>query len=63
MKLLQYNAQYIRITDIEGNSYNGYVNYCAKDAYEVEEDGLEMRVDGDIWIFYESDIKSIEILD
>ncbi len=63
MKLLQYNAQYIRITDIEGNSYNGYVHYCAKDDYEVEEDGLEMRVDGDILIFYESDIKSIEILD
>lgn len=63
MKLSEYNAQYIRLTDIKGISYDGYAHYCAKDDYEVEEDGLEMRVDRDIWIFYESDIKSIEILD
>ncbi|MCC2718086.1 hypothetical protein [Finegoldia magna] len=63
MKLLEYNAQYIRLTDIKGISYDGYAHYCAKDDYEVKEDGLEMRVDRDIWIFYESDIKSIEILD
>ena len=63
MKLLKHHAQYIRLTDIKGNSYDGYAHYCAKDDYEVEEDGLEMRVNGDIWVFYESDIKSIEILD
>ena len=63
MKLLKYNPQYIRLTDIKGNSYDGYAHYCAKYDYEVDEDGLEMRVNGDIWVFYESDIKSIEILD
>ena len=63
MKLSEYNAQYIRLTDIKGNSYDGYAHYCAKYDYEVEEDVLEMRVNGDIWVFYESDIKSIEVLD
>lgn len=44
MKLLEYNAQYIRLTDIKGISYDGYAHYCAKDDYEVEEDGLKKMV-------------------
>ena len=63
MNLIQYNTKYVKLIDINSGEYFGYVHYCDKEDYEAEEDGLEMRVGTDIWIFYESDIKSIEVLD
>lgn len=63
MNLVNYNDKYIKLINKDNKSYKGYSYYCDKDDYEAEEDGLEMRVGKDIWIFYESDIKSIEILD
>ncbi len=63
MDLLKYNKKYIRLTDIDGDVFENYANYCNKDDYEVEEDGLELTVNNEVWIFYESDIKSIEIIE
>lgn len=33
-----------------------------KEDYDADEDGLEMVVNGDVIIFYQSDIKSIEVI-
>ena len=63
MNLLKFNLQYIKLVDTDGNSHMGYAHYCDKEDYEAKEDGLEMKVGNDICIFYESDIKSIKILD
>ncbi|MCD1147295.1 hypothetical protein LQU94_04135 [Peptoniphilus sp. KCTC 25270] len=63
MELIEFNRKVIELTDINENKYVGTVYYCDKEDYEAEEDGLEMRVRKDIWIFYESDIQSIKILD
>lgn len=63
MNLLKYNLKYIRLADVNGNLYKGYAHYCDKEDYEAKEDGVEVKVGNDIWVFYESDIKSIEILD
>lgn len=52
----------VHLTDIDGDVFSGTVYFCDKEDYEAEEDGLEMSIDGEISIFYQSDIKSIEVI-
>lgn len=63
MDLLKYNTKKIELIDIEGNKYSGYAHYCNKEDYEAVEDSLELMVGNNVWAFYESDIKEIEVLD
>ena len=52
----------IVLTDVDGNVFTGTSYFCDKEDYDADEDGLEMLVDGNFIIFYQSDIKSIEAI-
>lgn len=62
MKLEKYHMKKIALTDIDDNVFVGLSYFCDKEDYDAEEDGLEMSVNGEIIIFYQSEIKSIEII-
>lgn len=36
---------------LAGDVFENYANYCSKDDYKVEEDGLELTVNNEVWIF------------
>lgn len=63
MKLEYYDRKNIQLTDIDGNIYKGTGYFCDKEDYETIEDGIEISVENEIWIFYESDIKNLKIID
>lgn len=52
----------IALTDVDDNVFVGLSYFCDKEDYDADEDGLEMSVNGEIIIFYQSEIKSIEII-
>ena len=62
MKLEAYHMKKIVLTDVDGNVFTGTSYFCDKEDYDADEDGLEMLVDGNFIIFYQSDIKSIEAI-
>ena len=62
MKLEAYHMKNIVLTDVDGNVCTGTSYFCDKEDYDANEDGLEMVVDGNFIIFYQSDIKSIEVV-
>lgn len=62
MKLKKFHMKKVTLTDIDGELFVGTVYFCDKKDYDADEDGVEMLVDSDIVIFYESDIKSIEVM-
>lgn len=62
MNLLQYNLKKIKLIDNKNNIFEGVANYCNKEDYETEEDGIELLVDEYVTIFYVSDIKKIEVI-
>ena len=62
MKLEKYHMKNIELTDVDDNVFVGILYFCDKEDYDVEKDGLEMAVNGEIIIFYQSEIKSIEII-
>lgn len=62
MNMKQYNNKKIKLTDVDGNVFTGTSYFCDKEDYDANEDGLEMVVDGNFIIFYQSDIKSIEVV-
>ncbi|MDU1009733.1 MAG: hypothetical protein ACLTB0_02785 [Finegoldia magna] len=63
MNLAKFDRKNIKLQDKEDSVFVSKAYYCDKEDYETDEDGLEMIIDGRITIFYESDIKSIEIFD
>lgn len=64
MNLLQFNNKYVQLTDIDSEVWSGMAYYMDADTNETEEDLLDIKTeDGNIYGFYESDIKSIAILD
>ena len=48
-------------TDSSEKTIKNIKYFCDKENYDADEDGLEMVVNGDVIIFYQSDIKSIEV--
>ncbi|MEX5397206.1 hypothetical protein ABPH35_02245 [Streptococcus sp. ZJ93] len=62
MILKDYHMRDIRLTDTDNDVFVGKAYFCDKEDYETDEDGLEMRVDGEIVIFYQSDIQAIELI-
>lgn len=47
------SLKYMRLPDMDGDVFENYANDSNKDDYEVEEDGLELIVNNEVWIFYE----------
>ncbi len=58
------NANKIKLTDISGKEWVGYVIDLTdqEEDEEATEDSITIRVDGDYIGFYESEITSIEVL-
>lgn len=64
MKLLRYNNKYVKLIDSENYEFIGMAYYMDAETNESEEDILDIKTkSGAYYGFYESDIKSIEILD
>lgn len=63
MELRKFNNKVVRITDIDGQIFEGVALYEDKDVYDEELDGLSVN-SGTRWIkLFENEIKEIEITD
>ena len=63
MELKEFNNKVVRITDIDGQIFNGVALYEDKDVHDEEFDGLSVN-SGTRWIkLFENEIKEIEITD
>ena len=58
MNLETYHMKKIALTDVDGDVFVGTSYFCDKEDYDADED----VVNGDVMIFYQSDIKSIEVI-
>jgi hypothetical protein len=63
MELIRFNNKVVRITDIDGQIFEGVALYEDKDVHDEEFDGLSVN-SGTRWIkLFEDEIKEIEITD
>ena len=63
MELRRFNNKVVRITDIDGQIFEGVALYEDKDVHDEELDGLSVN-SGTRWIkLFENEIKEIEITD
>ena len=62
MELVKFDRKMVKLQDIDDSVFISKAYYCDKNDYETKENGLELVIDGRITVFYESDIKSIEII-
>ena len=63
MELIEFNNKVVRITDIDGQIFEGVALYEDKDVHDEEFDGLSVN-SGTRWIkLFENEIKEIEITD
>lgn len=63
MELRRFNNKVVRITDIDGQIFEGVALYEDKDVHDEEFDGLSVN-SGTRWIkLFEDEIKEIEITD
>ena len=63
MELIEFNNKVVRITDIDGQIFEGVALYEDKDVYDEELDGLSVN-SGTRWVkLFENEIKEIEITD
>ncbi|QKL32278.1 MULTISPECIES: hypothetical protein [Streptococcus] len=63
MELIEFNNKVVRITDIDGQIFEGVALYEDKDVYDEELDGLSVN-SGTRWIkLFEDEIKKVEITD
>lgn len=63
MELKEFNNKVVRITDIDGQIFEGVALYEDKDVHDEEFDGLSVN-SGTRWIkLFENEIKEIEITD
>ena len=63
MDLRKFNNKVVRITDIDGQIFEGVALYEDKDVYDEELDGLSVN-SGTRWIkLFEDEIKKVEITD
>lgn len=63
MDLRKYNNSYIRLTDIDNQKFQGICIFEDKDEYEEEEDGLSIKTEKGWYKIFESEIKSVEIIE
>lgn len=62
MMLLEFNQKNVLLTDVDDKQYRGIANYIDKYDLEEVEDAIQIKV-GNFWeIFYQSDIKAIELI-
>lgn len=62
MSLLEFNQKKVMLTDTDGKQYSGIANFIDKYDLEEVEDAVQIKV-GNFWeIFYQSDIKTIELV-
>nr|DAW74320.1 MAG TPA: Gemin6 6 [Caudoviricetes sp.] len=62
MELREFNNKVVRITDIDGQTFEGVCLYEDKDVYDEELDGLSVK-SGTRWIkLFEDEIKEVEII-
>ena len=62
MELREFNNKVIRITDIDGQTFEGVCLYEDKDVYDEELDGLSVK-SGTRWTkLFEYEIKEVEII-
>ena len=63
MELKEFNNKVVRITDIDGQIFEGVALYEDKDVHDEEFDGLSVN-SGTRWIkLFENEIKKVEITD
>ncbi|CQR25882.1 hypothetical protein BN1356_02229 [Streptococcus varani] len=62
MELKKYHMEDVALVDVDNDTFVGTAYFCDKDDYETEEDSLEMFIDGEITVFYQSEIQSIEAI-
>ena len=63
MELIEFNNKVVRITDIDGQIFEGVALYEDKDVYHEELDGLSVN-SGTRWVkLFENEIKKVEITD
>lgn len=62
MNLLQYNNKKVQLTDIDGKIWSGMAYYSDADTEESQEDLLTLKVGTEYIGFFESEIKSVEII-
>ena len=63
MELIEFNNKVVRITDIDGQIFEGVALYEDKDVYDEELDGLSVN-SGTRWIkLFEDEITKVEITD
>ena len=63
MELIEFNNKVVRITDIDGQIFEGVALYEDKDVHDEEFDGLSVN-SGTRWIkLFENEIKKVEITD
>nr|DAQ73627.1 MAG TPA: Gemin6 6 [Caudoviricetes sp.] len=62
MELREFNNKVVRITDIDGQTFEGVCLYEDKDVYDEELDGLSVK-SGTRWTkLFEDEIKEVEII-
>ena len=62
MELRKFNNKVVRITDIDGQTFEGACLYEDKDVYDEELDGLSVK-SGTRWTkLFEDEIKEVEII-
>ena len=62
MELREFNNKVVRITDIDGQIFEGVCLYEDKDVYDEELDGLSVK-SGTRWTkLFEDEIKEVEII-
>ena len=62
MELRKFNNKVVRITDIDGQTFEGVCLYEDKDAYDEELDALSVK-SGTRWTkLFEDEIKEVEII-
>ena len=62
MELRRFNNKVVRITDIDGQIFEGVAHYEEKDVHDEELDGLSVN-SGTSWTkLFEDEIKKVEII-
>ena len=60
MNLADYEGLYLRLTTKDGEVFDGTASYCFAEYCEAEFGRAEDALQIDDWLFYESEIRSVE---
>jgi hypothetical protein len=59
MKLSRYDGECVRVTDADGNVFEGACEYCTAEFCEAEIGRCEEALNIDNWMFFASDVRSV----